>query len=137
MVGVHARFFTILAVAVFVWALLFSGMAMAQEEEKAVAEDTTIEEAAEDQSAEDQAIESQAQESEKQVQPQAGAVPASPKGPLAGAEVRVVKGEGDNEIDNGDELRITEEDYEVDSGASITIEDDNNNSGTSDNTQGT
>src|SRR5215207_9873110 len=39
MVGVHARFFTIFAVAVFAWALLFAGMAAAQED---TTEDTTV-----------------------------------------------------------------------------------------------
>jgi hypothetical protein len=133
MVDVVRGSLTIWVVAVFAWALLFAGIAMAQEEETSVAEETTLTE----ESAEDQGVEPQAQESEKQVQSQAGAVPASPSGPLAGAEVRVVKGKGDNLIDKGDILRITGEDYDVDSGASITIEDGNDTSGNADNTQGT
>src|SRR5215203_1986442 len=39
MVGVHARFFTIWAVAVCAWALLFAGIAVAQED---TTEETTV-----------------------------------------------------------------------------------------------
>jgi hypothetical protein len=127
--GVHRRFLAVLAVAAFVLTLLFAVAAGAQEE-------STSTEATGEQTVEVQQQQVQNNQ-QQQVGVQVGAVPTSPRGPLAGANVQIHKDtEKKNFIENGDILRVRGN-YEVEDGASITIEDGNNTSGNEDNPQGT
>ncbi len=115
----YTRLLTILAVSAFVLTLLFAVAAGAQDESTDAA--ATLGDGGGTQV-------QQAQQQQVGVQTIKGE-PASPSGPLAGANVDVRGGDDGNEIDRGDELRI-KGDYEVRSGASITIEDDDGTQGT-------
>jgi hypothetical protein len=122
------RFLAVALTAGFVLMLLFAVAVGAQEE-------STSTEATGEQTVEVQ--QQQVQNNQQQVGVQVGAVPTSPRGPLAGANVQIHKDtEKKNFIENGDILRVRGN-YEVEDGASITIEDGNNTSGNEDNTQGT
>lgn len=155
----RSRIFTVLAVAMLAWALLFAAMAGAQEEDPAAEGTILIEETAEEPAGEvqtgEQGVEAQGTQADggaqkeaanntsettvqaQQVQPALAGVPAPPSGPLAGELVDVRHGGGvDNRIDRGDVL-VIREDCRVEPGTSITVEDGNDPSSSEPNMQGT
>ena len=116
----HKRFLTILAVSAFVLTLLFAVAAGAQDES------TNASALAGDDGGGVQV--QQVQQQQVGVQ-KIGGTPASPSGPLAGANVDVRSNDSGNDIDLGDELRIRSK-CSVESGASMTIEDEDGTQGT-------
>jgi hypothetical protein len=115
---VHTRFLTVLAVSAFVLTLLFAVAAGAQDGSTEV---TALS------GGNDKAGGAQVQQAQQQVGP--AAAPSPPRGPLAGAKVLVSGSDAGDTIENGDTLRING-DYQVEEGASITIEDADGTQGT-------